>query len=1318
MNVVLAAVQYGGTLEEWCKLVEQCPSLGYAPVYTEEGGMGYCENVCWKLKDGCLTICSSTLPNIFPRTNWLNCRDKIQKVVVEEGVTKLFNSSFFQCKNLTQVQLPQSLTWIDSVAFAGCVGLETLELPDSLEEMGNDVFDGCVNLKTLNLPDSLTKIGSGVFRECEKLNLLDASAAPTQVSQEYILLNDFVSLPQWFREATQNQAQLEWQPVSGNGKVTNGYGGTQDCVLRPTGTGKLVLKCVETYTHASVTIELQVLGSYQIRPADVLRLTAGDRYQLSVWLFPDAIAQQNVAWSVEEDTYAYISASGLLVARPVQQAGQVTVVATLEDGFQVTKTFLVYPKTQALALYRGDQQLGDTLSVDMCAGTGFNLSAYPVPGDAQSRVSWSSSQTKVATIEQSGKVTLIAPGTTVLTAVARDGSNVRAKLTLTVYYADPAKKLQLCPEELPAVGLQPGQSVRLALLGNDRIPAEHVSFEIPAKQSEIATVDENGVLTAGNKTGSVTVTATIPGDPLKRKATCKVTVIAMQAQTISVSAPGAQEGNLIIDGDTLKTGGKLPLRVEVLDYAGEKMEGAKLKWTSSDSTVAKVTVNKNGTVDLVIPAGASGETCIQAQATDKQKAAGQLYVSVRNYAPRISSRKLQLNSYMTQGTELTLLGSYGYQVQSVQLRNADTVTENRDFTAALDGTRLTIGTRSVLNNGTHSLLLEVTSRYEEKVRTDRIPLTVIVKNSLPKVTVKQQGKLDLAYMGSQASLKLTPASGEVEYVSMDGCSGFQLLGNGGDATVQYVGTSGGKVNTKATLYIELKNYRVRAEAKLTLATTKSKYPAKLSAQSGMVNLELGDTATVQLLGVDMDKTIVWTDSSLVSIQVSGNTLRMSLLGKTGGKVPLYVQGENWAEPQTLTYTIAVNTKMPTAKLASTTLKLNSRFPQTVAESKLTLSHTGLVPEEVRFAFTGKAAQQKEAQKLTLRYLDGCVVAGIEEGQTPANGTYSYAVTVTLPGGKQISAGTVKLSVANTLPKLKLSATRVKLNQYLAGEETASVTVTAGDAWGYTLVGFRELENFPELGFDGTALTFKLSDASDTGRTYALTPVFRMNGKETDLPMKVTVKTEAYYSQKIGVKVTAKGKLDMTQPGQKITYTIGKLTNCLGSVDAVSLAGADRDDFTLEKQTVNGTWALSLRDDCRYNPKQTYQIQLLFTVCGREVPSQVFKLKVSQSAVKVTAAPASQVVYQSQSQPVSWKLTTVPSAPAEQVRINSRTAAALRAVLHEEQLVLDGNTLTLKNVAWNKLPAGKTYPLILDVLPHTLAETGKPVQLTLSIQVKK
>ena len=101
----------------------------------------------------------------------------------------------------------------------------------------------------------------------------------------------------------------------------------------------------------------------------------------------------------------------------------------VEPGLRitVTKTAANYP-VESITLSAGNADISK-----IAVGAEVKLTADVMPsGAADKTVTWSSSNTKVATVDATGKVKAIAEGTATITATAKDGSGVTGSLKITV----------------------------------------------------------------------------------------------------------------------------------------------------------------------------------------------------------------------------------------------------------------------------------------------------------------------------------------------------------------------------------------------------------------------------------------------------------------------------------------------------------------------------------------------------------------------------------------------------------------------------------------------------------------------------------------------------------------------------------------------------------------------------------------------------------------------------------------------------------------------------------------------------------------------
>jgi hypothetical protein len=59
--------------------------------------------------------------NTFKIAPWFSHKNKIKKVVIEDGVTSIGNEAFFLCSSLASITIPNSVTSIGKGAFSNCI---------------------------------------------------------------------------------------------------------------------------------------------------------------------------------------------------------------------------------------------------------------------------------------------------------------------------------------------------------------------------------------------------------------------------------------------------------------------------------------------------------------------------------------------------------------------------------------------------------------------------------------------------------------------------------------------------------------------------------------------------------------------------------------------------------------------------------------------------------------------------------------------------------------------------------------------------------------------------------------------------------------------------------------------------------------------------------------------------------------------------------------------------------------------------------------------------------------------------------------------
>ena len=126
--------------------------------------------------------------------------EKIEHLVIENGVTSIGNFALYRCHALKDVVIPESVTKIGEYAFSECTGLKSVTIPkgvlsiedfafyecSSLESaeiharsIGNQAFMGCRSLKNVTLSSDVEEIKGFTFSDCPFTELVIPDSVTT-----------------------------------------------------------------------------------------------------------------------------------------------------------------------------------------------------------------------------------------------------------------------------------------------------------------------------------------------------------------------------------------------------------------------------------------------------------------------------------------------------------------------------------------------------------------------------------------------------------------------------------------------------------------------------------------------------------------------------------------------------------------------------------------------------------------------------------------------------------------------------------------------------------------------------------------------------------------------------------------------------------------------------------------------------------------------------------------------------------------------------------------------------------------------------------
>ena len=704
------------------------------------------------------------------------------------------NALIAGCQNTI---IPNSVTSIGDCAFESCDGLTSITIPNSVTSIGDGAFDSCYGLRSVTIPNSVTSIGSEAFCNCYSLySIVSCIKDPAAVdlgSDVFALIpsscslfvpegtvSTYQSLPQWrdFKNISpimissieiQNlkpevyvgdsfeldvsvvpeyadKTAISWNSsnpnvasVDQNGKVTAKAIGIATITATATdGSGKSASREVSVTGISKITLNKTKTSVY-----------VGGTEQLQASLTPSDVIIKTLSWKSSNTSVATVDQTGKVTAKAI---GTATITATASDGSGKTASCevsvtgiskITLNKTKTLVYIGGSEQLQATLT----------------PSDVIIKtLLWKSSDTGIATVDQTGKVYAKAIGTATITATATDGSGKSASCIVNVI------GISQISLDKNSMYLQKG--------GSDYITATITPSNVIIKtlswtsdNNNVATVDQSGKVTAkGFGTATITAAAT---DGSGVTAECEVTVGIAEIQLNKATA-------------TIYKSGSEQLIATIFP---SEASGSTLSWKSSNTSVAtvdqtgKVTAKNLGTATITATAtdgsGKSASCVVSVVGISKitlNKSAASVYAGgIEQLEAAITPSDVIINTlkWSSSNTYVATVDQTG-KVTAKSIGTATITATATDGTGVAASCQVSvIGLSAVtLNKSTTTIYKDDTEQLQASVAPSEAILTTLSwKSSNTNVaTVSQSGKVTAVGLGT-ATITASATDGSGKYAT-------------------------------------------------------------------------------------------------------------------------------------------------------------------------------------------------------------------------------------------------------------------------------------------------------------------------------------------------------------------------------------------------------------------------------------------------------------------------------------------------------------------------------------------------------------------------
>ncbi len=330
-----------------------------------------------------------------------------------------------------------------------------------------------------------------------------------------------------------------------------------------------------------------VTGVRLDRSSLTLQLNNGTKSEkLTATVEPEDAENQSVTWKSSATEVAEVN-EGVVTAVSV---GTATITVTTLDGSYSASCEVIVEKG---TIYVSGITLDQT-EISLTPGESSKLTATVTPPDAtDASVVWSSGDENVATVDNTGKVTAVGKGETIITATTTDqGLTATCKVTVTV----PVTGIS-CDQE--SVTLLDGATAKLnfTVLPEN---ASNTNITLSSSDPSVATVDKDGTV-KGLKAGTAVITATTEDG--EYSVSVNVTVFFSSNLVVYNTSNSS-----ILSGNEIIIGLKSVINLTVIDVTDPdfKATADMIKVNEGDEAASFASSDQDGTGAVTITAVSAG----------------------------------------------------------------------------------------------------------------------------------------------------------------------------------------------------------------------------------------------------------------------------------------------------------------------------------------------------------------------------------------------------------------------------------------------------------------------------------------------------------------------------------------------------------------------------------------------------------------------------------------------------------------------------------------------------------------------------------------
>ncbi|MBE5934476.1 MAG: hypothetical protein E7262_01625 [Lachnospiraceae bacterium] len=377
----------------------------------------------------CDVLKKVTIPNSVTTLEYqcFNDCDKLETVTIGSGVKEIPNGAFQSCDALKTVNLTSGLKIIHGSAgyygaFQDCTSLVSITLPSTLTEIGDYAFGNCDSLKEIIIPNSVKKTGNYTFTSCAQLQKVTIGTGLIEIADGLFY----------------NCSSLKTVVFVGNnitriGRFSFACTALEDVKL------PAYVDVIEEFAFEKCTSLKNIVlneGLMEIQGAAFTGCTGLEELTIpsSVIILRSQMLSDcknlktvylkcNIR-TVESNPFASVRCPKESLRVKAYSNNEFVNNINIGGDYKWHYVDTYMPTVPATSLTYSKK------SVTIAPGTSVTLPATIAPADSTDSILYTSSNDKIATVNQRGKITAVSYG--VVTITARDNSGHKVQLVVNV----------------------------------------------------------------------------------------------------------------------------------------------------------------------------------------------------------------------------------------------------------------------------------------------------------------------------------------------------------------------------------------------------------------------------------------------------------------------------------------------------------------------------------------------------------------------------------------------------------------------------------------------------------------------------------------------------------------------------------------------------------------------------------------------------------------------------------------------------------------------------------------------------------------------